>query len=316
MTVARLRRFRTVKPLPLRSGDVVVVAAPAGPVEPARLDEGLRRLALLGLVPEVSSGVLARDGYLAGNDRHRVREMSWAMRHKTARAVIAARGGYGTARILPSLPWFDFMRAPKLLVGYSDVTALLSYVSTRLHIPTIHGPMVAADLATRFDDEAASDFLRLARGDVSAKEPWGPQMERIRAGSAEGILAGGCLSVLTGLVGTPFEPDFRGALLFLEDVSEPVYRLDRLMTQWIQSGRLSKIEGIVVGTIAPVAGETDDDVRAVFASAAKILKVPAWYGFPAGHVGPNVALPFGVRAKVSSKGVLRLLESPTAGDPA
>jgi len=135
-------------------------------------------------------------------------------------------------------------------------------------------------------------------------------MERLRGGSAEGRLTGGCLSVLTALLATRFEPDFRGALLFLEDVQEPAYRLDRMLTQWVQTGKWSRIAWILVGKIAPAKGETPDDLRRVFLDAGKRLSVPVWFGFPAGHDGRNVALPFGVRARVDAKGRLKLLEPP------
>jgi len=115
------------------------------------------------------------------------------------------------------------------------------------------------------------------------------------------------------LLGTPYEPDFRGALLFLEDVREPAYRIDRMCTQWIQSGKISKIEGILAGRIAPVRGETEEDLRRVFAAAGKRLSVPVWYGFPAGHGPVNFPLPFGVRVRVDSRGRLFLLESPVEG---
>ena len=298
------------KPPPLRKGDVIAVYAPAGPVDEARLLRGISRLAAAGFVPEVAAGVLAADGYLAGDDAHRARQLEWALTLPEARAAMAARGGYGTTRLLPLIDWGKAARRPKLLVGYSDLTAVLAYISTRLKIPCIHGPMTAADLATRFDAEALDAFARLAAGDVSPREPWGEPMERLRGGAAEGTLTGGCLSVLTALLSTPYEPDFRGALLFLEDVQEPAYRLDRMMTQWVQSGKWSKISGILVGKIAPARGETPDDLRRVFLDAGKRLSVPVWYGFPAGHDGRNVALPFGVRARVDAKGRLRLLEPP------
>jgi muramoyltetrapeptide carboxypeptidase len=135
-------------------------------------------------------------------------------------------------------------------------------------------------------------------------------MEQVRGGSAEGVLTGGCLSVITALLSTPHEPDFRGALLFLEDVGEPAYRIDRMLTQWIQAGKLSKIGGIVVGKMAPARGDTPAELLRVFREAGSRLSVPVWYGFPAGHHGRNVAIPFGVRARVDGKGRLFLLESP------
>jgi muramoyltetrapeptide carboxypeptidase len=298
------------KPLPLRKGDVIAVCAPAGPVDAVRLARGIARLSAAGFVPEIAEGVLAAEGHLAGDDEHRARQVDWALTLPEARAVMAARGGFGTTRLLPRIDWRMAARRRKLLVGFSDLTAILSYLSTRLRFPCLHGPMAAADLALRFDAGALDSFARLAAGKVSPREAWGDPMKRLRGGAAEGVLTGGCLSVVTALLGTPYEPDFRGALLFLEDVGEPAYRLDRMLTQWIQSGRLARIAGIVVGSMAPVRGETGEDVRRVFHAVGTALSVPVWYGFPAGHEGRNVALPFGVRARVDGRGRLFLLESP------
>ena len=298
------------KAFPLAKGDVIAVFAPAGPVDAGCLDRGIARLSAAGFVPEIADGVLATEGYLAGGDAHRARQVEWALTLPEARAVMAARGGFGTTRILPLLDWRKAVRRRKLIVGFSDLTAILAYVSTRLGFPCIHGPMVAADLALRFDAGALDAFVRLAAGEVSPREPWGEPMERVRGGAAQGVLTGGCLSVITSLLSTPYEPDFRGALLFLEDVGEPAYRIDRMLTQWIQSGKLAKIAGIMTGKMAPARGEGPEEIRKVFRGVGKRLGVPVWYGFPAGHDVRNVALPFGVRARVDSKGRLFLLESP------
>lgn len=298
------------KPSPLRKGDVIAICAPAGPVDASRLDRGIARLRNAGFVPEVADGVFASEGYLAGEDAHRARQFEWALTLPEGRAVMAARGGYGTTRILPLIDWKKAVRRRKLIVGFSDLTAVLAFLSTRLGFPCLHGPMAAADLASRFDRGALDAFARLAAGEVSPREPWGEPMERIRGGAAEGVLTGGCLSVITGLLGTPYEPDFRGALLFLEDVGEPAYRIDRMLTQWAQSGRLTKIAGILVGTMAPARGESEDGIRRLFHDMGKRLAVPVRYGFPAGHDGKNVAVPFGVKARIDAKGRLFLLESP------
>ena len=304
--------MRIRKPLPLRKGDVIAIFAPAGPVDQKKLSRGIARLASAGYVPEIADGVLSEDGYLAGDDGHRAAQASWAISLPEARAAMAARGGYGTSRILQRIDWKKMVRRPRLVIGYSDVTAILAYLSTRLGVPSIHGPMAAADLSRAIDGDALDAFSRLAAGEVTAREPWGPPCERLRGGAADGILAGGCLSVLTSLLGTPFEPDFRGALLFLEDVSEPCYRIDRMLTQWIQAGRLRRVAGIIAGKMIPVSGETEEGIRNVFAEAGRRLSVPVWYGFPAGHAGQNRALPFGVRARIDTRGRMRLLEPPVA----
>ncbi|MDH3383157.1 MAG: LD-carboxypeptidase [Deltaproteobacteria bacterium] len=304
--------MRRILPRPLRKGDVIAIVAPGGPVDRGRLARGLARLSAAGFTPETAAGLLHREGYLAGDDRHRAAQMEWALTLPEARAVMAARGGYGTTRLLPLLDWRRAAAHPRLLIGYSDITAVLAYVSTRLRLAAIHGPMAAADLAVRPDRNALEAFVRLVGGHVSPREPWGLPCERLRGGAAEGVLTGGCLSVLTALLGTPYEPDFRGALLFLEDVREPSYRIDRMLTQWVQSGRLRRIRGIVAAKIAPLKQEEEEEIRKVFASAGKRLSVPVWYGFPAGHTRPNYPLPFGVRARIDARGRLFLLESPVA----
>jgi len=305
-------KMRRILPRPLRKGDVIAIVAPGGPVDRGRLARGLARLSAAGFTPETAAGLLHREGYLAGDDRHRAAQMEWALTLPEARAVMAARGGYGTTRLLPLLDWRRAAAHPRLLIGYSDITAVLAYVSTRLRLAAIHGPMAAADLAVRPDRNALEAFVRLVGGHVSPREPWGLPCERLRGGAAEGVLTGGCLSVLTALLGTPYEPDFRGALLFLEDVREPSYRIDRMLTQWVQSGRLRRIRGIVAAKIAPLKQEEEEEIRKVFASAGKRLSVPVWYGFPAGHTRPNYPLPFGVRARIDARGRLFLLESPVA----
>lgn len=300
-------------PKPLRPGDPIAVVAPAGPVDPERLSRGLARLSAAGFVPMTAGGLTARDGFLAGGDAHRAAQLRWALSLPGASAVMAARGGYGTTRLLPLVDWRKTAARPRLWIGYSDLTAILAWFSTRLRIPSIHGPMAAADLAGRFDPATFDAFVRLAGGEANPREPWGERCDRLRAGAAEGTLSGGCLSVITSLLGTPYEPDFRGAILFLEDVREPTYRIDRMLTQWIQSGKITKIEGILAGRIAPVRGETEEDLRRIFAAAGKRLSVPVWYGFPAGHGPVNFPLPFGVRVRVDSRGRLFLLESPVEG---
>ncbi len=300
------------KPLPLKKGDTIGIVAPAGPVDARRLEKGRARLVRAGYRVEIAKGVLQTRGFLAGDDAHRAAQLRWGLFAPAVRAVMAARGGYGTTRLLPLIDWKKAARHPRLVVGYSDLSALLSWLATRLGIPAIHGPMAAADVARRPEGEMLDAFARLAAGEVSPREPWGPPSERVRGGACEGILAGGCLSVLTALLGTPFEPDFRGALLFLEDVSEPSYRVDRMLVHWLQSGRWKRIAGLLVGKIEPVRGETEDDLRGLFAQAGKALSVPVWYGFPAGHAGPNRPLPFGVPARIDARGRLFLRGSPVA----
>ncbi|OYV69163.1 MAG: hypothetical protein B7Z74_07980 [Deltaproteobacteria bacterium 21-66-5] len=169
------------KPLPLRTGDVIAVCAPAGPVDEGCLHRGIARLSAAGFVPEIADGVLAAEGYLAGGDAHRARQVEWALTLPEARAVMAARGGYGTTRILPLIDWKKAVRRRKLIVGFSDLTAVLSYLSTRLGFPCLHGPMAAADLALRFDPGRSTPSPASRRG----RSPRGSRGECRRSGSTE-----------------------------------------------------------------------------------------------------------------------------------
>src|SRR4030066_39453 len=154
------------------------------------------------------------------------------------------------------------------------MAGVLASVSPRFGLAASPAPVAAADLGGRPDGGALDAVVRLAGGNVSPREPWGTPCERLRGGGAEGVLTGGCLSVLTALLGTPYEPDFRGALLFLEDVREPSYRIDRMLTQWVQSGRLRKVAGIVAGKITPMKKEGEEEVRGAFAAAGEALSGP------------------------------------------
>jgi muramoyltetrapeptide carboxypeptidase len=301
------------KPERLRAGDLVGVVAPSGVVDEERLAGGVRALEALGWRVTLGSAVLARRAYLAGSDDERRHDLQRMIDDPAVRAVFCARGGYGSQRIVPALDLAPLARRPKPLVGYSDATALL-LAAVRAGVVAVHGPMVAVELAGGLSDHALA-HLRSVLTDPDYV--WqAPVPLEIRRGRATGRLVGGCLSVLASTVGTPWAVDTEGAILFLEDVHEWPYRLDRLLTQVGQSGLLDRVAGVVFGTMATCrshAGVTAlDVVRDFFATAP----YPVGFGLDAGHTDAatgieNLALPLGVRVTLdTAAGTL------TAAEPA
>jgi muramoyltetrapeptide carboxypeptidase len=305
------------KPRALRPGDLIGVAAPAGPVEEERLRRGVAELEGLGFAVRVAEGTLARRGFTAGPVAARLAALRELLAAPDVRAIVCARGGAGIIHLMPHLDAATLGADAKLLVGYSDVT-LLHLVLARAGVASVHGPMVARELA---DGEPAYDRRSLWHALTGEGEPYasGPDdLVTLREGAAEGILLGGCLSLLASAAGTPWalasgaEP----AILFVEDVDEKPYRVDRMLRQLRASGALDGVRGVVFGDMKGCAPGIDDDytLEEILLDALSGLDVPVALGLSSGHaVGANVALPFGVRARLACRGDdarLEVLEAP------
>jgi muramoyltetrapeptide carboxypeptidase len=303
-------RSRLLKPDSLRKGDRVRLIAPASPFDPRLFRAGRKALEGLGLVPVVSRGEFARTGFLAGSDQRRAEQLERALLEEDTRAVWCIRGGYGTARLLPLLDLPRLRRHPKLLVGFSDLTALLVQLTRPGGFVTIHGPVI-----TQLPRLPATDLRWLKALLFGTGAPRRLPLGRTRtlvAGKAEGRLAAGNLSILASLAGTPFAPDLRGALLCLEDVGEEAYRLDRVFWQVASAGLLKRVRGIVVGDLAGCQPEGAGrlSARRVLERAISALGLPALSGAAFGHARRNLALPVGVRARLDAGArALTLLES-------
>ena len=299
------------KPPRIRSGDLVGVIAPSGPVEEGRLRAGIAVLERWGLRVVLGESVFDRHTYLAGGDGARRDDVQRMIGDPTVRAIFCARGGYGSQRLLPSLDLSPLRERPKPIIGYSDVTALLN-AALGAGVVAVHGPMVADDIARGLSQRSEKQLQTVL---MDAEHLWEAEVpETIRPGRATGRLAGGCLSVLVATLGTPWAPDTDGAILFLEDVHEAPYRLDRLLTQLHQAGKLDRVAGVVFGTFA---GCPPSDVAAaldVMRACCGGLDCPVGFGLPAGHdVGgagcENLALPFGVQVALDTeRGRLSALE--------
>lgn len=308
------------KPPRLKAGDTVALIEPAGFTEDRfDLAQVLDTIRAMGLVPKPAPHVMKRYGYLAGTDKDRAADINAVYADKEVRAVFAVRGGWGSARVLPYLDWDTIRANPKLLVGFSDVTALHLAFAARTGCPTIHGPGAASSWGALSWDS----FRRLAflgetptwRSPALSEDRLAPRsgIRTFRGDKASGRLLGGNLAVLSALVGTPYMPDFTGAILFLEETGEAEYRLDRMLTQLGLAGILDKLAGVVFGQCTRCTGEEANysgfTVSEVFDQHFAPLGVPAFQGALIGHIANQFSMPVGIPAEIDADaGTIRILE--------
>jgi muramoyltetrapeptide carboxypeptidase len=325
LPVPALAAPSTRKPPRLRPGDRVALVAPAGHYAD-QFDFQLvtEAITAMGLVPVPGRHWEDRFGYLAGTDKDRAADLNAAFADPSIRAVLALRGGWGSQRLLPLLDWATVRANPKLLVGFSDITALHLAIQARAGFPTIHGPTAGSGWSkysyAAFRDLAFDGKLPVLQnvpGDQDRLVQRQGRFQTLRPGKASGKLLGGNLTVLTALAGTPFLPDFSGAILFLEDTDEAPYRIDRMLTQIGQAGILRKVAGVVFGQCTnckPSDGSTSlFTLSEVFQQHLGPLGVPVYTGAMFGHVDDQFSLPVGCRAEIDADaGTIRLLESPVA----
>jgi muramoyltetrapeptide carboxypeptidase len=302
---------RLLKPERLQPGDVVGVVAPASaPPDPGAVDRAAAALQRLGFKPKLGRHVRARKGFLAGDDRERAADLMRMFTDRRVRGIVCLRGGYGAARLLDRLNYGDIRRNPKVFAGYSDITTLHCALARRARLVSFHSPMLNEGLgAESFPAFSNQSFLR----NVCEPQPSGSlcagytgrTVRIVRRGVAEGRLMGGNLSVLMTTIGTPVQPQFRGRLLFIEDVGEKPYRLDRMLTHLLNAGLLQQVVGVAVGSTqdcedpaAAASKEYRQSVADVFKERLGTLGVPVVTGLPFGHQPINATIPVGVRARL------------------
>jgi len=308
-----------IKPAALQPGDTIGVIAPASNIKPALLEAGCEALHKLGYKTFYSESIFEQDLYFAGSVERRVRELEDMFVDPQVRAILCARGGYGANYLLTAIDLEKIKAHPKIFVGYSDITTLLTYFADTTGLVTFHAPMVTKDFA-RSDGVDLASWENAVRGLSRWAIDTGPNsgVEPLVEGKAEGILYGGCLSMLAASLGTPYEIHTAGTILFIEDVATKPYQIDRMLMQLKLAGKLDDVRGIVFGEMLDCAQKKDQGytLPKVLLRVVGSLRIPIACGLRSGHVSRrNVTLPLGVRAalEVSSREVqLKILEPATA----
>jgi muramoyltetrapeptide carboxypeptidase len=295
-------RLPIMPPLPL-PGDCVGVVAPASHIPRGNeeyLEQGLRQLRDMGFEVRCSPSLLKRKHlYLAGKDQERAEELMTMFLDPEVKAILCSRGGYGAQRLIPYLDPEVIRSHPKPLVGCSDITVLLIYLLQQCFVIPFHGPNVATSQFIQGGEEMA---LALKKA-LTSSEPIGEiTCSVLRSGTAQGAIIGGCLSSLVTTVGIPYEPDLQGKILFVEDVNEPPYKIDRMLTHLKSAGKLAGVKGVVFGQM-PGCDTDNGLLREAIVDALSTIPGPIFFGFPSGHGPRNLTIPLGVPVRIQ-KGVM------------
>jgi muramoyltetrapeptide carboxypeptidase len=317
----------TIKPRRLAAGDTVTLVSPASATfNSIDLQIATESLAALGFKVKTGAHLMERHGYLAGEDEARAEDINRAFADESVAAVHAIRGGWGSARLLPHLDYDTIRRHPKVLIGYSDITALLLAIHGKTGLITFHGPIGLG----RWDAWSLDYYRRVLldgdrvsfsnKQDLTAERnsltPVEFRTQTITPGKARGRLLGGNLTVLTTILGSPYLPDWEDAILFCEDVHEDLYRVDRMLTQLKLAGVLGKLKGFVFGSCSecgPGEGYASLTLEEILNDHVRPLGVPAWQGAMIGHAQPQWTLPEGAQVEIdAAAGTIALLESPVA----
>jgi len=288
----------------LREGDTVILFSPAGPVEDdGRLERAQTTLERIGLNVRVAKHAMARRGYLAGSDDERLADLNDALRDPAVRGLFALRGGYGTMHLLPHVDYDALKRDPKVVMGYSDLTALLNTLTSRTGVVTFHGPVASSGVWSK---RVIGWLLDAVFEGGTIGELHAPASYAIADGTASGRLACGNLSLIAALVGTPYAIDFSGAIVLIEDVNEAPYRIDRMLTQLHLAGALKSARGIVIGECRDCDVDEDDTygdvkLRDVLVERLANLGVPVLADIEAGHIEEQWTLPIGATVSVDAR---------------
>jgi muramoyltetrapeptide carboxypeptidase len=301
-----------IKPKALPKKPTVQLVTPGSAITRSQFEKTVESMESLGFNLKFSDNIRVRSGFLAGTDEQRIQDMMDGFKDDAVDAIICGRGGYGTGRLLSQLDYQIIRANPKIFIGFSDITALLNSFYSQIGLVGFHGPVAASE----FNDFTADCLLDIIQKGKSIKVR-NDDSKPIYEGTATGKLTGGNLSILCSLIGTPYEVNLDGHILFLEEVGESSYRVDRMLTHLRNAGKLNNVKGIVLGYFTNCDLKEEDknfefsiSLDEVFKDRFAGLNIPVAKGFPIGHEAHNATIPMGIMAELDAdKGTLKMLES-------
>jgi len=314
--------FDRILPKALKKGDTLGLTAPGGYISEEELTDSIAAVESLGFKAYYTDAVLYRHGYFAGTDEQRAKDLMHMFSKKEVNGILCVRGGYGSNRVLDLLDYEVIKSNPKALIGYSDITSLINAFYVKLGLVGFHGPVAISD----FNDFTVKSFKKVlmkpkkkykysSKRQEDTDENSDYDQYTVTGGQAEGILAGGNLVMIETLIGTEYEPDFENKIVFLEEIKEKPYRIDRLITHLLQATNLSKAAGIVLGIFRGCDIEEDEKdgsftLREVIFDRLAHLNIPCYYGMPFGHVSNKITLPVGIHARMDADKMSLMLTEP------
>lgn len=295
-----------IKPKSLRKRDTIGLIGPSSPTPVERIEPSIERIKDMGFNVVAGESCYGVHGFLSGKDQVRARDINEMFRNKSVDGIWCIRGGYGTPRILDMVDYDLIRKNPKVFIGYSDITALHISLNQKCDLVTFHGPMASTELYWGIDEFTQNYLVKNIMNTQPLgliKNPANMEIKTLVSGKCEGKIIGGNLSLVASTIGTSYEIDVKGKILFLEDVDEEPYRIDRMLTQLKLSGKLDDAEGIILGDWNNCIAEEPEKsltLMEIFNELIVPIGKPAIYNFMAGHCNPMITLPFGVNSKLDA----------------
>lgn len=305
-----------IKAKRLKIGDTIGIISPSSPARKEKIKEAYKQVINMGFKVKVGKSPYEEYGYLSGTDEIRANDINEMFKDEEVSGILCTRGGYGSPRILPLLDYDAIKKNPKIFIGYSDITALHIAFNQIAGLVTYHGPMAVSDMIEGFDNFSKESLLNLImnkKAVYNIKNPLNQEIITINGGIAEGVIIGGNLTLMVNTIGTPYEIDVKGKILFIEEIGEDPYKIDRMFNQLRLSGKLQESKGIILGDFNNCKSKNPKGsltLEEVINDQIKPIEKPTIYNLKSGHCNPMITLPFGVKAKLDGdKKELLILEN-------
>ena len=296
-----------IRPKPLKKGDKIALIGASSPTPQDRIEPSIKAMEELGFEVVLGESARGYHGFLSGSDELRANDINTMFEDKSIKGIFAIRGGYGAARLLDMLDYDMIKKNPKVFAGYSDVTALHNVFNERCKLITFHTPMASTEFYKGVDEYTMNYFKKNIFSDEPlgiVKNPIDQEIKTLVSGKAEGILVGGNLSLIASMMGTPYEINTKGKILFLEDVDESPYRIDRMLLQLKQCGKFKDAEGIILGAwtnCEPKEDENSLSLMEIFEELIIPENKPTIYNLACGHCMPTMSIPMGAKIKINTE---------------
>lgn len=296
-----------IRPKPLKKGDKIALIGTSSPTAKVRIEPSIKAMEELGFEVVLGESAKGNHGFLSGSDELRAKDINSMFEDKSVKGIFAIRGGYGAARLLDMLDYNMIKKNPKVFAGYSDVTALHNVFNERCSLITFHTPMASTEFYKGVDEYTMNYFKKNIFSDEPlgiVKNPVNQEIKTLVSGKANGKLVGGNLSLIASMMGTPYELDTKGKILFLEDVDESPYRIDRMLLQLKQCGKFKDAEGIILGAwtnCEPKEGENSLSLMEIFEELIIPENKPTIYNLACGHCMPTMSIPMGAKIKIDTE---------------
>ena len=296
-----------IRPKPLKKGDKIGLIGTSGPTAKGRIEPSIKAMEELGFEVILGESVREQHGFLSGNDEIRAKDINNMFEDKSIKGIFAIRGGYGAARLLDMLDYDMIMKNPKVFAGYSDVTALHNVFNEKCNLITFHTPMASTEFYKGVDDYTMNYFKKNIFSEEPLgilKNPVGQEIKTLVSGEAKGKLVGGNLSLIASSMGTAYELDTKGKILFLEEIDESPYRIDRMLLQLKQCGKFKDASGIIFGALTNCESKEEENSLSLIEIFEELIKPenkPTLYNLICGHCMPTMSIPLGAEIKINTE---------------